>query len=144
VVQEHHSRRLHWDLRLEAGGVLKSWAVPKGIPLRPGEKRLAVQVEDHPIGYLDFQGTIPPGNYGAGEVIIWDRGIYAPAAVTPDKVTFAARGRRLNGAYKLVRTKENQWLLFMVTPGDASGENSRSGPGPHPGPSRPGGSGMLR
>jgi len=117
VVQEHHARRLHWDLRLEAGGVLRSWAVPKGIPSSPGEKRLAVEVEDHPLDYLDFQGTIPEGNYGAGEVTIWDRGFYVPSAVTPDKVTFAAVGARMNGAYKLARMRDNQWLLMMLADG---------------------------
>lgn len=114
VVQEHHARRLHWDLRLEHGGVLKSWAVPKGIPEQPGEKRLAVKVEDHPLEYLEFEGTIPPGNYGAGQVTIWDRGLYAPAAMTDRKVTFAARGRRLDGAYKLVRMEGDDWLLTKL------------------------------
>lgn len=119
VVQEHHSRRLHWDLRLEADGVLRSWAVPKGVPARPGEKRLAVRVEDHPLDYMGFQGTIPPGNYGAGEVIIWDRGYYVPSAMTEGKVTFAAMGDRLNGAYKLIRTKGENWLLIMLADGRA-------------------------
>lgn len=114
VVQEHHARRLHWDLRLEHLGVLKSWAVPKGIPERPGEKRLAVKVEDHPLDYLDFEGTIPAGNYGAGEVTIWDRGLYAPAGISDRKVTFAARGRRLDGAYKLVRMEGDNWLLMKL------------------------------
>ncbi len=117
VVQEHHARRLHWDLRLEADGVLKSWAVPKGIPERPGEKRLAVQVEDHPLDYMGFEGTIPAGNYGAGEVFIWDRGYYAPSAMNERKVTFAAMGERLNGAYKLVRMEGENWLLMMLADG---------------------------
>jgi bifunctional non-homologous end joining protein LigD len=92
-------------------------------------QRLAVEVEDHPIEYLDFQGTIPQGSYGAGQVFIWDRGVYAPAEMIRDKVTFAALGRRLNGAYKLVRTRDNQWLLFMIA---GAGPVGRDGCGEAP------------
>ncbi len=123
VVQEHHARSLHWDLRLERDGVLRSWAVPKGPPLEPGAKRLAVATEDHPLEYLDFEGTIPPGNYGAGTVTIWDRGQYAIASEDHDKILLALMGQRLQGAYYLVRTKENQWLMWKLK------EQKQPGPG---------------
>ncbi len=97
------------------------------MPERPGDKRLAVQVEDHPLDYIDFEGTIPPGDYGAGRVLIWDRGVYAASAVTPRKVTFAALGRRLNGAYKLVRMDGNNWLLMMIASGRPSQDRRREG-----------------
>ncbi len=115
VVQEHHASRLHWDLRLEMDGVLKSWAVPKGPPLERGLKRLAMQVEDHPLDYISFEGTIPAGNYGAGTVAIWDKGHYALIEKSPDKVSFAALGEKMRGAYHLVHTRENQWLLMKTT-----------------------------
>jgi len=115
VIQEHHSRRLHWDFRLERDGVLKSWAVPKGVPLEPGIKRLAVQVEDHPLSYIDFCGTIPAGNYGAGEVFIWDAGHYAAAEFSAKKITLAMLGQRVQGGYELVHTGDNHWLLFKIS-----------------------------
>lgn len=115
VVQEHHASHLHWDLRLEMDGVLKSWAVPKGPPLDRGVKRLAMQVEDHPLDYISFEGIIPAGNYGAGTVAIWDRGHYALIEKSPDKVSFAALGEKMRGAYHLVHTRENQWLLMKTT-----------------------------
>ena len=116
VVQEHHSRRLHYDFRLENDGVLKSWAVPKGIPETSGERRLAVQTEDHPYEYASFQGTIPKGQYGAGTVIIWDKGYYEPKLWEDDKIEFTLNGERLKGRYALVRLKkaqqDNAWLLL--------------------------------
>lgn len=113
VVQEHHARRLHWDFRLETDGVLKSWALPKGLPRENGERRLAVEVEDHPLEYLNFQGTIPEGNYGAGEVIIWDRGFYALLEKTSRKIKIVLSGELIRGAYVLLKTgkEENQWLM---------------------------------
>jgi DNA ligase D-like protein (predicted ligase)/DNA ligase D-like protein (predicted 3'-phosphoesterase) len=117
VVHEHHARRLHYDLRLEREGVLKSWAVPKGPPQEPGEKRLAVQVEDHPLEYGSFEGTIPKGEYGAGTVTIWDKGFYEPMHWGDDKIEVLMKGKRLDGRYELVRFKkagENEWLFFRA------------------------------
>ncbi|MGC8932961.1 MAG: DNA polymerase ligase N-terminal domain-containing protein [Candidatus Methanodesulfokora sp.] len=113
VVQEHHARRLHWDLRLEMDGVLKSWAVPKGIPEKKGLKRLAIQTEDHDLSYINFEGTIPEGMYGAGEVKIWDSGEYE-LMERNDKIKFLAKGRRMNGEYVLLRTRVG-WLLMKVS-----------------------------
>src|ERR1700726_814972 len=123
VIQKHAATRLHYDLRLEVGGVLKSWAVPKGPSLNPGDKRLAIQVEDHPFEYRKFEGTIPEGNYGAGEVIIWDQGTYEPegplsAAEQLERGERKLRlhGHTLNGSFVLVKLKhsrgKNEWLLI--------------------------------
>jgi bifunctional non-homologous end joining protein LigD len=129
VVHKHHATRLHWDLRLELDGVLKSWAVPKGPSLDPDDKKLAVMVEDHPIDYQWFEGVIPEGNYGAGPVMIWDRGTYHAAHI-PERgasekalekglakghISFILEGERLKGEFALVRMKkaeENAWLLI--------------------------------
>ena len=117
VVQEHNSRRLHWDLRLEIGGVLRSWAIPKRPPEEFGIRRLAIQTEDHPIEYADFEGEIPEGMYGAGKVIIWDRGEFLLEEETDSKLVFQLKGKRLIGKYALIkimlRGKES-WLLFKV------------------------------
>ncbi|MGZ3797955.1 MAG: DNA ligase D, partial [Pseudobdellovibrionaceae bacterium] len=122
VVQEHHARRLHFDFRLEAFGTLKSWAVPKGPPMEAGEKRLAVEVEDHPISYAKFKGRIPEGEYGAGLVKIWDHGTWIPPQhlrenLKKGHLEFELRGKRLKGRWLLQRTKslsgsKNQWLLI--------------------------------
>ena len=117
VVQEHSARRLHYDLRLEKEGVLKSWAVPKGIPQKPGEKRLAVETEDHPLAYAKFEGIIPKGQYGAGSVRIWDKGSYTVKAWKGDEVEFTLNGEKLHGRYVLVKLKKaagNDWLLLKV------------------------------
>jgi bifunctional non-homologous end joining protein LigD len=115
VVQEHHARRLHYDLRLESGGVLKSWAVPKGIPKYPNQKRLAVKTEDHPLEYADFEGTIPKGQYGAGTVKIWDKGSYEPKVWDENMIEFTLNGQKLRGRYALVKLKkagEKDWLML--------------------------------
>ena len=117
VVQEHHASRLHWDLRLERDGVLKSWAVPKGIPEKSGIRHLAVMVEDHPIDYGNFEGKIPDGQYGAGDVTIWDRGVYEVLKWEPDKIEFLVQGNKMEGMYVLVRIKKsdkNDWLLLKA------------------------------
>jgi bifunctional non-homologous end joining protein LigD len=112
VVQEHHARSLHWDFRLELDGVLKSWAVPKGPPEEPGIRRLAVQVEDHPIDYVDFSGEIPSG-YGAGTVTIWDSGDFEMVSRQDAKLVFVLNGERLRGRYTLVKTGQpKSWILL--------------------------------
>jgi len=117
VVQEHHARRLHYDLRLERHGVLKSWAVPKGIPEEISQKRLAVATEDHPLEYADFEGTIPEGEYGAGTVKIWDKGEYELKDWNEDKIEFTLMGQRLKGRYVLAKFKgagQENWLLIKA------------------------------
>lgn len=111
VVQEHHARRLHWDLRLERDGVLVSWALPKGVPTDPGKNHLAVQTEDHALGYGGFQGRIPAGDYGAGEVAIWDRGTYEEAKWGQTEIKVTLHGERLQGSYVLFPTGGKNWLI---------------------------------
>jgi bifunctional non-homologous end joining protein LigD len=124
VVQKHRASSLHYDFRLEAAGVLKSWAVPKGPSLDPANRRLAMQVEDHPLEYGTFEGIIPKGNYGAGEVIVWDRGTYRPKndlrpekAIGSGEIKFELRGKKLRGGFTLVKMRprdgaDNAWLLI--------------------------------
>jgi len=124
VVQKHRATRLHYDFRLEMEGVLKSWAVPKGPSLDPADKRLAVQVEDHPVSYFDFEGTIPVGNYGAGAVMVWDVGTWEPQGSASEMLhkgdlKFRLQGEKLEGEFALVHmksrrpgTKGNEWLLI--------------------------------
>jgi DNA ligase D-like protein (predicted 3'-phosphoesterase) len=126
VVQEHQARALHWDFRLEAGGVLASWAVPKGPSLNPADKRMAMRTEDHPIEYAEFEGIIPEGEYGAGQVIVWDQGTYRnlterrgkevpiEKAISGGHVTVWLDGEKLSGAFALTRLakgKRERWLL---------------------------------
>lgn len=133
VVQKHDARRLHYDFRLEHDGALLSWAVPKGPSLAPGDKRLAVQTEDHPIDYRDFEGTIPKGQYGGGPVIVWDRGTWRPIGdpsegLAKGHLDFELDGEKLRGRFILVRTKGGEakkatWLLMK-----RSDEHARTGP----------------
>ena len=113
VIQKHQATRLHYDLRLEMDGVLKSWAVPKIPPTEKGIKRLAVQVEDHPVEYGNFEGIIPQGQYGAGTVEIWDKGQYVLKESEEGKLVFEIKGEKLRGDYCLVRFKgRKNWLFF--------------------------------
>jgi DNA ligase D-like protein (predicted 3'-phosphoesterase) len=114
VIQKHWATRLHYDLRLEMEGVLKSWAVPKEPPTAPGVRRLAVEVEDHPLDYADFEGEIEEGSYGAGKVEIWDRGTYTLEERDEDKLVVDLQGKRLKGRYALVHTGDKNWLLLKA------------------------------
>ncbi len=121
VVQEHHATRLHWDLRLEHGGALASWAVPNGIPADPADNRLAVHTEDHPLEYLDFEGEIPKGEYGAGTMEIWDRGTFATHKWSERKVEVTFHGERLRGRYGLFpigrdASSQNDWMIHRMDP----------------------------
>ncbi|APE07992.1 ATP-dependent DNA ligase [Rhodococcus pyridinivorans] len=114
VIQEHHARRLHYDLRLERDGVLASWAVPKNLPDTSGRNNLAVRTEDHPIEYLTFHGTIPKGEYGAGSMTVWDTGTYETEKWRDDEVIVRFHGDRIEGRYALIRTEKNQWLAHRM------------------------------
>jgi bifunctional non-homologous end joining protein LigD len=149
VIQKHAASHLHYDLRLELDGVMKSWAVPKGPSLDPSVKRLAMQVEDHPIEYNSFEGTIPKGEYGGGTVMLWDRGTYSYGGANPDPLEglrgghkkgdfkFVLNGKRLQGSWVLVRTRSDssgkpQWLLikhkdeYAVPDSDVTAEHTTS------------------
>jgi DNA ligase D-like protein (predicted 3'-phosphoesterase) len=115
VIQKHDASHLHYDLRLEFDGVLKSWAIPKEPPLKPGIRRLAVQTEDHPIEYATFQGKIPEGEYGAGTVEIWDFGSFRLIARTDKKIEVDINGKKLKGGYALIKFKPpKNWLLLKM------------------------------
>ncbi|HXC77691.1 MAG TPA: non-homologous end-joining DNA ligase [Candidatus Acidoferrum sp.] len=116
VVQEHHARSLHWDFRLERDGVLVSWAVPKGVPADPKKNHLAVHVEDHPIGYISFAGAIPAGEYGGGQVSIWDEGIYETEKWSDREVMVVLHGKRVQGRYVLFRTNGKNWMIHRMDP----------------------------
>lgn len=120
VIQEHHARAMHWDLRLERNGVLPSWALPKGLPLDPKENHLAVHTEDHPLEYLDFAGDIPAGEYGGGSMRVWDHGTYEPIEWTDRKVVVALHGQRADGRYALFQTgrgdRERDWMIHRMDP----------------------------
>ncbi len=119
VIQKHHVTNLHYDFRLEMNGILKSWAVPKQPPKSKGTKRLAIQVEDHPIEYANFKGKIPEGNYGAGKVEIWDKGNYELIDQDSKKIEIKLHGKKLKGNYVLIKTgygaKKKGWLFFKTS-----------------------------
>lgn len=134
VIQKHNARRLHYDFRLEVNGVLKSWAIPKGPSADPGQKRLSIPTEDHPLDYIDFEGTIPPGNYGAGTVIIWDTGTYhnlkqkngrkvpMDESIADGHVEFWLEGEKLKGGYALIHTGSagrKFWLFLKMNDEEA-------------------------
>ncbi|MDQ1438432.1 MAG: bifunctional non-ous end joining protein LigD [Acidimicrobiaceae bacterium] len=118
VVQEHHATALHWDFRLERDGVLVSWAVPKGLPPHPAQNHLAVHTEDHPLDYIDFEGEIPEGEYGGGQVMLWDQGTYECEKFNEREVIVVLHGRRARGRYVLVKTGGKNWLMHRMDPPD--------------------------
>src|SRR3989475_12603363 len=127
VVQKHRATQLHYDFRLEADGVLLSWAVPKGPSMDPKVKRLAMHVEDHPVDYARFEGVIPEGEYGGGTVMVWDTGTYElegdetfDEALRKGRIVFTLNGKKLKGGWVLVRTRGRQWLLMKRKDRDGS------------------------
>lgn len=134
-IQKHDASHLHYDFRLELDGTLKSWAIPKGPSLDPKVRRLAVHVEDHPLDYADFEGRIPEGHYGAGDVIVWDRGVWEPEgdaheAYAKGKLRFRLQGEKLGGVWNLFRThlagKKEQWMLVKSHDAQARSESEYS------------------
>jgi bifunctional non-homologous end joining protein LigD len=125
VIQEHHARSLHWDLRLERDGVLVSWAIPKGLPESPDENRLAVHTEDHPLEYATFEGDIPQGEYGGGRMTIWDRGHYEVEKWSDAEVKFALHGSKAKGSFVLFQTRDRNWMIHR------HGPSTRADPLPH-------------
>lgn len=123
IVHEHHAKRLHFDLRLEMEGVLKSWAVPKGPSMNPADKRLAIMVDDHDLEYAGFEGTIPEGQYGAGDVFIWDRGTFElrTGDLVSGKIELIFNGKKLRGLFTMVKMsgKGKEWLLMKKADGFA-------------------------
>jgi DNA ligase D-like protein (predicted 3'-phosphoesterase) len=131
VVQKHDASHLHYDLRLEIKGVLKSWAVPKGPSLNPKDKRLAIETEDHPVDYANFEGVIPEGQYGAGTVMVWDKGTYKNTTIKDKKelsaeegykkghISFEIKGKKLKGGWSLNRFRDNKWLLIKQDDNEA-------------------------
>ncbi|MFD1936123.1 MULTISPECIES: DNA polymerase ligase N-terminal domain-containing protein [Nonomuraea] len=116
VIQEHHARSLHWDLRLERDGVLASWAIPKGLPEDPATNHLAVRTEDHPMEYLTFEGEIPRGEYGGGTMTVWDRGAYETEKWSDREVKVVLRGERAQGRYVLFQTRGKNWMIHRMDP----------------------------
>lgn len=133
VIQKHDATNLHYDFRLEIDGVLKSWAVPKGPSINPEEKRLAIETEDHPMDYADFEGVIPEGQYGAGTVMVWDKGTFknttekngkeitAKKAYDHGHISFELKGKKLKGGFALTNFKEDKWLLVKKDDDKADG-----------------------
>ena len=139
VIQEHHARTHHFDFRLEKDGVFKSWAVPKGLPEEPGVRRLAVQVDDHDLTFGDFEGAIPEGQRGAGQVRVWDSGEYHLREWLKDSIQFDLAGTRLSGRFHLLRFAQagpREWLILKLAPAQpkprkqAAGSNMRAPPNP--------------
>ena len=134
VIQKHAASHLHFDLRLEYGGTFRSWAVPKGPSLNPKDRRLAMEVEDHPLDYGDFEGTIPKGQYGGGTVMLWDRGYWAPekgfekigAALAKGELKFVMEGERMHGSWVLVRASSNKPEMVVVVESMSSADDMRA------------------